>query len=364
MTLKETIKQLKLLGNEKMRARNTKTSSMTNFRMFHFSVESSSGRAPYCQRHGLVPLLIAMCLGMASTSPAQTLLFKSGFEPDSNVVSTKPGSDRVQNDDIIGRDQSLPAGVPSDWVADFERNPRMGSFVIQYETIKGGAHARIIDDPTGSNRGKVLEFWLRYPSPVKGRIQTNVYGNPPDLNEVTSITKMYLPKTLGEALKTMPEQLTWFTLQENWNNPSWGGGGTELEPRIAFGISKLAGVGRKLFWHAYFQDAKGGREALHWRYNTYDRAMWVDDILGQWVTLLMYHKNGNATTGRYRVKVIKADGSEQELFNVTNWTMHPRNGKNQTGLTHHNPHKLYTSKATVNHIRENTTEKAAVIYWG
>ena len=48
---------------------------------------------------------------------------------------------------------------------------------------------------------------------------------------------------------------------------------------------------------------------------------------------------------------------------MTDWTMHPESVKNQTGLTHHNPHKLYTTKATVNHIRENTPEKAAVIYW-
>ena len=64
----------------------------------------------------------------------------------------------------------------------------------------------------------------------------------------------------------------------------------------------------------HYQDAGRGRAGMHWAHDTYDQGIWGDDILGQWVTLLMYHKKGDKSTGRYRVKIVKQDGSEQELF--------------------------------------------------
>lgn len=52
------------------------------------------------------------------------LIFQSGFEPDSKVVSR--GSDA----DIVGIDRSLKSN--NDWVADFDSHPDIGNFNLQY----------------------------------------------------------------------------------------------------------------------------------------------------------------------------------------------------------------------------------------
>ncbi|MCE1200103.1 MAG: hypothetical protein LWW85_14130, partial [Marinilabiliales bacterium] len=125
----------------------------------------------------LLFLWMATCLGSfqscAQESPTHhngTLIFQSGFEPTSSVVSK--GGDA----DIIGIDHSLPDH--NDWVMDLDENPEIGSFSLQYQ---GGdstqRYARIVPEP-GNPGNHVLKFWLDKPNVEgsKGRIQANLYG--------------------------------------------------------------------------------------------------------------------------------------------------------------------------------------------
>lgn len=99
------------------------------------------------------------------------LIFQSGFEPDSKVISK--GSEA----DIIGTDRSFPDH--NDWVNDLDNHPDIGNFSLQYQ---GGdstmRFAKIIPEP-GNPSNHVLHFWLNEPNveASKGRIQGNLYGN-------------------------------------------------------------------------------------------------------------------------------------------------------------------------------------------
>ncbi len=100
-----------------------------------------------------------------------TLIFQSGFEPDSKVV--RAGSEA----DITGVDRSF--SDHNDWVKDFDNHPDIGNFSLQYQ---GGdstmRFAKIIPEP-GNPSNHVLHFWLNEPNVEgsKGRIQGNIYAN-------------------------------------------------------------------------------------------------------------------------------------------------------------------------------------------
>ena len=83
--------------------------------------------------------------------------------------------------------------------------------------------------------------------------------------------------------------------------------------------------------------------------------------IGEWFTLAVYYKQGNATSGRFRVRITYADGTERELFDVTNWTMSPDNPDEQTGMAFWNPMKLYASEETFSYIRDKAGP--ATVYW-
>ncbi|MCL4481214.1 MAG: hypothetical protein M1445_01090 [Bacteroidetes bacterium] len=117
-------------------------------------------------------LLFSACAQEKQTEKQNgTLIFQSGFEPDSKVVPQ--GSEA----DIIGTDHSLPDH--NDWVNDLDNNPEIGNFSLQYQ---GGdstmRYAKIIPEP-GNPSNHVLQFWLDQPNveAQKGRIQGNLYGN-------------------------------------------------------------------------------------------------------------------------------------------------------------------------------------------
>ncbi len=297
-------------------------------------------------------------MAAAASKPPPTLLFSSGFGPGSEIVE----KGKYYQLDLVGRDRSMPADVPSHWVDDLAGSGQLGDFSLRFDTeAPGGAHARIVDDPTSSQRGKVLEFWLRDPSErqKKGRVQTNLYGGKPGNDEITSAVKIRLHPDIG-ALSQAPQAIDWFTLQELWASPDWNLVGRNF--RMTLGIGKREGVGQKLHWHLHSDEAgKGGKD--FWKHDTADRQLWATDALGEWVTLVMYYKKGDAATGRLRVKIVKADGTQQEIFDLTGWTMHPTDPAQQQGLTHYSPMKLYTAKTTVDYLRTHAPGGAAVIHW-
>jgi hypothetical protein len=291
--------------------------------------------------------------------PAQTLHFKSGFEPGTAFVAA--------GEDLTGVDNSVPSGTPRDWVADLDNDARLGNFNFQIQSATGGATATLVNDPTGSGRGKVLRYWMQTPNDIKGRIQSNIYGSAPDLNEVTSAVKMYFHPDLG-VLEDYDTGFSWFTLQEIWTNPTWT---NDLRVSIDLARKSTAeypnATDHKLYWHARGSINSPG--TTFWRAETFGtdgHGIWVSDILGQWVTLVTYFKKGDETTGKFKAKIIKANGTIMQLFDFTGRTTHPdpATGK-QTGFTHHNTFKMYADKNTFNYVRNNTQggNGASIIYW-
>ncbi|MBN1672345.1 MAG: hypothetical protein JXR37_14995 [Kiritimatiellae bacterium] len=306
---------------------------------------------PAVTRSWLFGLLLAA--GAGGAEPAGTLIFRTGFERE--TIGKPAGC----HNDIVGADKSVPA--PNDWEKDLEGHPLIGKFVIQFS--KGNAddrRARIVDDPTGAGRGRVLEFWMKNAlqptsgTHLKGRIQVNMTKCSPAFNEMTSRMKLFLHPNF-RVLEQMEQRLTWLTLKEYWTNPDWGQNLPHF--RISLGLAKKAGVGERLYWH--LDSTRTVRHALYWRTDTHDRRIWVP--IGEWFTLTVYYRQGDAASGRFRIRITYADGREQELFDVTNWTMSPDNPDEQTGMAFWNPMKLYAHEKTFSYIRDNAGP--ATVYW-
>ena len=155
-----------------------------------------------------------------SGPPGPELIFQSGFEPDSRVISKGDGVVTIHSDaDIIGVDNSV--SPPNDWVKDFDQHPDIGNFQLQYQ---GGDHsmryARIIPEP-GNPDNHVLHFWLNEPNVQgkKGRIQANIYrGN--GMKEIYQSTRIFLHDDFN-TVRTYPGKIHWLTIAEYGNNITW-----------------------------------------------------------------------------------------------------------------------------------------------
>ncbi|CAG7641031.1 hypothetical protein ACFQI7_11960 [Paenibacillus allorhizosphaerae] len=282
-------------------------------------------------------------------SPAGSLIFHSGFEASSTGVSNAAC---ITN--ITGVDQSVSS--PNDWVADLDDYSKFGSFRFQYEPGDCTERsASIVTDPTTANGNKVLKYSLGSvgAAATKGRVQAILQNNSSNLNEIYYKFRMYLHPDL-EKLKQIPDPLTWFTIAEFWNQPSWTAG-TQYPYRVSLDIRKPAGggAGQQLYFHL-----KGERTPIT---NTDEGAfetVWTEGNVyyniptGQWLTCEIYYKEGNASTGRFYFALTPEGGSKKVIFDVTNWTFDPNN-PSPSGLVGFHPFKLYTGKSTVNFVRDH-----------
>lgn len=300
---------------------------------------------------------------MASVSSAEqpntgrsgggTLIFRTGFELDS------VGKPADCHTDIVGMDRSV--AVPNDWQQHLEAHPMIGRFGIQFSNGNSGdRYAKIVDDPTGAGQGRVLKYWMKNalrpsaPGRFKGRIQVNMAKGSPKFDEMTSSMKVFLHPNF-RVIEQRERRLTWLTLKECWTDPVWGKKIPHF--RITLDIHKKAGIGERLYWH--LGSTRTVRHVRYWEADTHDRGIWVP--IGKWFTLAVYYKQGNAASGRFRVRITYADGTEQELFDVTNWTMSPDNPDERTGMAFWNPIKLYASEKTFSYIRDKAGP--ATVYW-
>ena len=283
-------------------------------------------------------------------SPAGSLIFHSGFEAGSTGVTNA-----ACMTNITGVDQSVSS--PNDWVNDLDGYPNFGSLRFQYEPGDCTERsASIVADPTSSNGNKVLKFVLASvgASATKGRVQAIMQNNPSSLKETYYKFRMYLHPDL-EKLKQMPDPLTWFTIAEFWNQPSWTAG-TQYPYRVSLDIHKPAGsgTGQPLYFHL-----KGERTPITNSEEGAFETVWTEQNLGyriptgQWLTCEIYYKEGNASTGRFYFALTPEGGTKNVIFDVTNWTYDPNN-PTPSGLTGFHPFKLYTSKATVNFVRDHS----------
>lgn len=300
----------------------------------------------------LLPILMSCSGTQVHTTSEGELIFQSGFEDDSRVVS------RGNDSDISGSDLSLAAH--SDW-SEFDNHPNIGSFNIQYQ---GGdstmRRAAIIPEP-GNPNNQVLEFWLHKPNvgnASKGRIQANLYGNN-GLTEVYQSVRVFLTDDF-HTVRKFPKEIHWLTLAEFWNNITW----SQEVPygfRITLGIGKPTANESDLSFILDAQDC-GLFEDGKQKYTT----IWaetnenVNVPIGQWFTMDYYYKEGGRESGRFLLTITPEGGKKQIVFDVRNVT-HNTQDPSPDGLGHFNPLKLYTSKELVNFMADNG--KTLTIYW-
>ncbi len=225
-------------------------------------------------------------------------------------------------------------------------------------------YARLEADPTDPDY-TVLHYWLKnatinagYQSYTKGRIQTGFPGHLVDAVEVYSSQRLFLHEHIN-LLRTYPANgdRWWLgiVLQELWLGAAW-----EEHPNPArIGLSMYSSGGRMRL-HMSCQIMPDMQQV--WEVSNPSYALPV----GEWVTLEIGYKMGNAETGRMVVMVTpESTGVREVVFDVTDWTYSPRadeaDGTGPVPLTHWNPQKLYTSDNVIHHIRDSGG--VAQVYW-
>jgi hypothetical protein len=280
-----------------------------------------------------------------------TLIFNSGFEPGSEGV---PGD---AHQVIQGKDLSY--ATKNDWLADLNDHAKIGDFSIQYQ---GGdaseRYALIIDDPTNPGN-KVLKYWLDVPNVIennvriKGRIQANIYGNN-NILEMSHSSRVYLHPDF-DMLRSASATISWLTIYEYWNNPSWLGGPYPF--RITVNINKTdEGPVSALYFGVHGQIKENEKWINQWEeVNTT-----IPVPIGEWYTAEISFREGNASTGRFTMSITTKNGSKSTVFDITNFTHHP-NDPDPDGLSHFNPLKLYTSAGLLDSVK--ASGKTLQIYW-
>lgn len=280
------------------------------------------------------------------------LIFQSGFEKDSKIISS--GTDA----DIIGIDKSIPDH--NDWVNDLDNNPGIGNFNLQYQ---GGdstmRFAKIIPEP-GKPDNHVLQFWLDQPNVEgqKGRIQGNIYGNN-GLYEFYQSERIFLTDDF-KTVKNYPARITWLTIAEFWNNITW----SQTVPyrfRITLGIGKPVSSPSDLYFILDAQDCELFSDGSQ-KYTTIwsETNQTIKIPIGKWFTLEYYYKEGDAQNGRFYMAITPEGEPKSMIFDLTRIT-HNTKDPNPDGVGDFNPFKLYTSKELINYMKSQG--KTLQIYW-
>jgi len=285
-------------------------------------------------------------------STTGTLIFQSGFEPDSKVISK--GSDS----DIIGIDKAFPDH--NDWINDLDNHPEIGNFSLQYQ---GGdstmRFAKIIPEP-GNPSNHVLHFWLDKPNVEgsKGRIQANLYGNK-GMKEFYQSERIFLPTDFN-TVRTFPDKISWLTIAEFWNNITW----SQTVPygfRITLGIGKSVTTESDLYFILDGQDCELFTDGSQ-KYTTlwHETNQKVKVPIGQWFTLEYYYKKGDANNGKFYMTIQPDGGKKEIIYDLTKITHNTRD-PNPDGVTDFNPIKLYTSKKLIDYM--GSQNKTLQIFW-
>lgn len=286
-------------------------------------------------------------------------IFQSGFETGISVV---PDTENSQYAYLRGSDSNF--SELNDWQQDIDHSQLdyVGIFRLWYEQGDvSQRYADILDDPTDSSN-KVLAFEIlqdhifdaEKPDQSKGRVQAALADNG-QLSEIYTKVRLYLHPDL-EALTLSEEAISWFTLQEFWNNLP-----EKTNPyRVTLNLQKTAGTNKSLHFGAHGQTREMVEGQLRWI------DQWkVDPVesftlpTGEWMTLETYYKEGDADAGRFIVRVTDADGQAHDIVDINDATRHPSGIDD--GVSHFNPMKLYTSGQLINQMRD--ADKKVMLYW-
>ena len=300
--------------------------------------------------------ILSACGSDQSLKNLQTegeLIFHSGFEADSKMIVRDNG-----DADITGTDKSYTDH--NDWVENFDNHPNIGNFNLQYQ---GGdttmRYAKIIPEP-GNPSNHVLQFWLDAPNVggSKGRIQGNIYGNNKLYGFYQSV-RVFLHNDFN-TIKEFPSAIRWLTIAEFWNNITWSQN-VPYRFRITLGIGKDAGAGNDLHFILDAQDCElfedgGQKYTTIWAETSKD----ISVPVGNWFTLDLYYKEGNAETGKFYLAMTSGKNERKVVFDLTRIT-HNTKDPAPDGVGDFNPVKLYTSKELITYMKSHG--KTLQIYW-
>lgn len=286
----------------------------------------------------LTLLVFTVCI-----AASQTLVFKSGFEPNTQ------GLPPTDHKDITGVDNSTGYS----WTQDLEDHPKIGDFFFDYTGGDyKGRFGKIIDEP-GNESNKILQFWCNTPNASNGnaRVQNNLYGNK-NLKEFYQKIRMYVHPDL-EELKKPIAGWTFFTIAEFWNNANWVG--EDFPFRVSLNFYKRTGVKKPFGFYAHAQTDLRTKWREEWQ--AFDE--W-EIPFGKWLTCELYIKEGDSNNGRFYFAVTPEDGKKEVIFDITDLTHHPDDPA-PNGFGHWNPMKLYTSKKRVEEVLQYG--KVLQLYW-
>jgi hypothetical protein len=295
----------------------------------------------------IILLIFSPFLHLFGQTP--TLIFHSGFEPNTDTTIQTSN-----NTDLIGVDNSV--SPPNDWVNDLESSPNIGSFNLQYQ---GGndtmRHAQIAVDPTNS-LNNALWFWIKHPnvSGTKGRVQGNLYNSPTGFTSLLYSIRLYLPHDL-DPIKYVNSEVKWFTLMEFWNNPNWLG--DPFPFRVSVNLQKIGIAPDSLRFGVHGQiETSPNIWSNVWDTTNMNFAV----PTGKWMSIKINYVEGDSNTGKFHMTVTPDGENTFVLYNLTEFTHHPSD-PNPDGLTHFNPFKLYTSKNTIDEMRNSG--KLVNVFW-
>lgn len=282
-----------------------------------------------------------------------TFRFDTGFDDPMNIYEVTPGV--LAN---ISTQNLKPCCQDS---KALKSSLSFGSMSFQYDggtsTDRG---AGVLPDPFNPDN-KMLGFWIRNPNimgakgtPVKGRVQMNIYNNK-NVKHLKMSVRLFLHPDF-KLLNNYPSKIDWLTLSEWWNNATWT---KEKYPfRMSVNLYKEAGISPLYFQiHAQTYNATTG---------VWDKTLWqkIDNQLpvptGKWMTLEYEIIEGGKNTGKFSLSVTPDGEKKVTVIDVKNYTHHP-DDPNPDGLSHINPLKLYTSVPVINYL----TSRGAMLqlYW-
>jgi len=300
----------------------------------------------------------------------EKLLFNSGFEKGTKLISSKEQSDRLS-----GIDNSVLA--PNDWTK-FSTNgyPNAGDFKIYYE---GGDSTKrkvwLSPDPKNP-KNTVLRFTVYEPNAVKNktdteafktRIQGQVNGASPGILKYYQSVRMYFPSTTMNLLNNYPEDINWYSLAEFWNNAAWGS--SPVAPyRLTVGLGHKKGSDNPFYFHfscdkytiKYKEDGKTPEKYIPT--DIKNRSNLDFHIPSDtWITVEYFYQEGNWTAtstrpaGHFYMTAQVEGGKKMVLFNERVATLHPDATSAPDGLTIYHPLKFYTNKQIAAYMKANHT---------
>ena len=282
---------------------------------------------------------------------ALTLLFHSGFEPNTTVVNTSTAVG-----DLIGEDISVTP--PNNWIDDLQSDPYVHSFRLYYGDGSGDASTRgveLVPDPQNF-ANQVLRFWILQPNDgvgTKGRIQADCWSDPGGFRNLHYSVRLYLPGDDFTAIMNLARAVNWFTLMEFWNHsppaPESFRVTVDLEkPVTHFGVLRF-GVRSESY------DASA---STYNRITSHVNTSFVVPV-DKWMTLEINLAEGDETTGRFYMAVTPEGEERVIVFDEILRTYHTDLVPN--GMHYFQPMKLYTYDWLIDDLRNQG--KLTQVYW-